>query len=145
MKNLYSNKIFIPLLIFLAILFNFLLYQMILQPAYASVIGVCQPEKFDDSRWTNAGSTETTFDENGNSETTIWIDPELSPEQNKKILKHEYCHWHQAEIRHFPSQECFKPVEKYLSEFECYFSQNYPDWTYNLIYKIKIEEKEIGN
>ncbi|MEK6878266.1 MAG: hypothetical protein AABY22_01590 [Nanoarchaeota archaeon] len=138
-----KNKIFIPLLIILIILiFISYSYNEIFRPAYFSVIGVCQPEKFDGNGYVKAGSTETIINESGESNTEIWISPQLTEKQRKETKKHEICHYYQAEIRFFPSQECFKPIEKYLSELECYVTQKFPDITYERFYNITINDLE---
>lgn len=141
MKN---NKTFFPLLIILIFLiFLSYSYNEILRPAYYSVIGVCQPEKFEvkGDGLISGGGTETSINESGESNTEIWISDDLSPKQRKETFKHEYCHFYQAEIRHFPSQECFKPIEKYFSEWECYITGKFPDKLYEHLYNAEINKE----
>lgn len=136
-----KNKTFFPLLIILIFLiFLSYSYNEILRPAYYSVIGVCQPEKFDGSSYTKGGSTETTINESGESETSIWISDDLSLKQMKETLKHEYCHYYQAERNNL--YNCDFPILKYFNELECYVTQNFPARIYEKVYNAEINALE---
>lgn len=125
------NFIFVIAIITLSII----LIREILFPSYVSVAVVCLP-----------GSLEVLEDLGGQvTGTTTFIQNETFPEgkievqlaegfeNNEETIKHEQCHVRQFQ-RGFPSASCVTPVQKYLTEVECYSVEKLPTPIYEIFY-----------
>lgn len=49
------------------------------------------------------------------------------------VIKHEQCHVKQIE-RNFPSVLCEDPIQKFISEIECYTTQYLPNGIHKIFY-----------
>ncbi|MFW6002748.1 MAG: hypothetical protein ACOCQD_05345 [archaeon] len=120
------------LVIGISVILITLIISEVLFPAWLSFSAVCMTNYFNKTYgedYTTAGSTQEVVDPETN-ETSIEIEL-IAPDDGTK--KHEYCHYvqRQAGILSF---SCEKPIQKYLSEVECYAVEHYPDWLFERIY-----------
>lgn len=119
--------------IFIWIIIITLLLALIFVPSYLSVRTACgeEGEEFLEKFGLMIGGemiveniTETTED------ITIILKSE-----KPRILRHEICHVIQYK-RGFPKLDCCHPLQKYLSEIECYSMQRFPDKVFYWMYRI---------
>lgn len=106
-----------------------LLTIKILIPSYNSYAFVCK-EDFNRESFVVLGVTKIIINESNEQEIIIQIKESLSGKERLRTIKHENCHKSQI-LRGFPSLSCSDPIQKYLSEVECYTAEYLPSFLYD--------------
>lgn len=127
------EKFFVFFIIFLISLGIYAFYNKIYYPANLSVISACND--INETELNEMGySTVGTYN-NSNQQITNNYDCEIYPEQFKKVMKHEYCHYIQdINGKSFSCNKLYR-MKFLFGEMQCYLAEYTPDFIYNKIYK----------